>query len=640
MSTDHAHQDPPTVEAPAEQGEVAGASGSDTPSRVDDHWLVRDPVRTGFLLIIVVSLVVRLNVLRDSYFITDDFMLMSRAVESPFGWDYLGRVHTGHFEPVGFAVMWALAHFAPWNWGAAVSVIMIGLLIVFVLVWRLLVELFGRRGLTLVPFALFCFSPLTLPATTWLSAAIIWIPLMASVAGMTRQHVKFVRTGHTKHAVWAVAWLAFGFMSFEKILVALPYILVLTFALQPDIRCAWSPLWRLFVRTRAVWFGYAALTTAYLVLYVGSLQRDEGRSTLYVPSVSQLWDFTYLSVFRTLIPASFGGPWRWQPVGYGGALVDSPRFFDWIAFCVACALIVLSLASRRAMARHWAALLVYLAGSLGVLAAGRVALGGPILALETRYLADAAVPLAITIGAAIMPLVGERDPWRPFAERMRAQVTPRRHWIGVLSVGTLIALSLHAMNSYVAVSSANPYRAFVDNVRESLAELPDDAEIWDTALPVDIVGPIFEEYNLVSRFVAPMLTPAERSEIAARSKFTRPYYLDRTGLFQPMWVEGFSSPPPIEGLCGWTAENGRVAVPLADAAFEWDWVVRVGYLTDGETEATVRLGDDSQDVQLSSGLGEVFVPLLGGGREVVIDGLDPGVDVCVGDVQVGTPKTR
>ena len=138
-------------------------------------------MRTGFLLVLVVSLVVRLNVLRDSYFITDDFMLTSRAMESPFGWDYLGRVHTGHFEPVGFAVMWVLAHVAPWSWGAAVSVILVGLLIVSVLVWRLLVELFGRRGLALVPFSLFCFSPLTLPATTWLSAAIIWIPLMASV---------------------------------------------------------------------------------------------------------------------------------------------------------------------------------------------------------------------------------------------------------------------------------------------------------------------------------------------------------------------------------------------------------------------------------------------------------------------------
>ena len=56
-------------------------------------------MRTGFLVVLVVSLVVRLNVLRDSYFVTDDFMLMSRAVESPFGWDYLDACPRGHWNP-------------------------------------------------------------------------------------------------------------------------------------------------------------------------------------------------------------------------------------------------------------------------------------------------------------------------------------------------------------------------------------------------------------------------------------------------------------------------------------------------------------------------------------------------------------
>ena len=58
-----------------------------------------------------------------------------------------------------------------------------------------------------------------------------------------------------------------------------------------------------------------------------------------------------------------------------------------------------SFALRRHMARHWAALLTYLLFSLGILVAGRVALGGAIMALETRYLADAAIPSGVVIGA-------------------------------------------------------------------------------------------------------------------------------------------------------------------------------------------------------------------------------------------------
>ena len=68
--------------------------------------------------------------------------------------------------------------------------------------------------------------------------------------------------------------------------------------------------------------------------------RGRGQSIDLRPFPEPVWDFTYLSVFRTLIPASIGGPWRWQPVGYGGAFVDSPRLFDWLALVLAAAFVV------------------------------------------------------------------------------------------------------------------------------------------------------------------------------------------------------------------------------------------------------------------------------------------------------------
>jgi len=611
-----------------------------TQPSAQDHWLASDPVRTGFLLVLVVSLAVRFNVLRDSYFITDDFMLSSRAAESPFTLDYLVRVHTGHLEPIGFAVMWVLAHLAPWNWGAALTVLIIGQLVVAVMVWRLLVELFGKRPLTLVPFAMYCLTPLTAPATTWLSAAIIWLPLMAAVAGGTRQHARYLRTGRTRHALGAVVWLLVGFASFEKILVLLPYLVVLTVALSPGVRVGVRSLLALLRRTWVVWLGYVVVTLGYLALYLRSSGGD-GADRLFAPSPAQLWDFTYLSLFRTFIPGALGGPWSWQPAGYAGALVNSPRVFDWVCWIASAAIVCASLAMRRRMSRHWIALLTYLVGSMAVLAAGRVAFGGSIVALETRYLADAAIPLVVAVGCALMPLRGEKDPWLPITWRLGDVVPAGARFAAGVLVGTLVVgLSLHAVNGYAGFSAANPYRPFVESVRTSLAALPESAEVYDTALPVDIVGPIFEEYNLVSRFVAPMVDDKTRRAMYSRTSYTHPYFLDASGHFQRMAVLGAESPELPAGSCGFNVVNGTVVVPLGSNAFDWQWAVRVGYLADRDTAATIVLGDDEQEVQLHKGLGEVFVTLVGTGDRVTIHGVDESANVCIGDVQVGNPVPK
>ena len=337
-----------------------------------------------------------------------------------------------------------------------------------------------------------------------------------------------------------------------------------------------------------------------------------------------------------------GGPWRWQPVGYGGALVDSPRFFDWLALAIAAAVIVGSLALRRRMARHWAALLTYLVFSLGILVAGRVALGGAIMALETRYLADAAVPLAVVIGAALMPLKGEKDAWLPVADTLRAQWSRRsRNIAGSVVLGVILVLSLHAMNAYAAISSTNPYRAFVENVRASLAACPPERRSTTRRCPWTSSDRSSASTTSSVASSRRLPDPDERAAVArARTQFTDPYYLDSTGQFQRMRVEGSASPTPVAGVCGWNAEDGRVDVPLGSPAFPWGWAVRVGYLADRDTSATIRLGEAEQKVQLHEGLGEVFVNLVGGGNSVVLDGIDPSANVCVGDVQVGNPATK
>ena len=126
----------------------------------------------------------------------------------------------------------------------------------------------------------------------------------------------------------------------------------------------------------------------------------------------------------------------------------------------------------------------------------------------------------------------------------------------------------------------------------------------------------------------------------ALDTFTNPYMLTREGDLVPMKVDGAKSPPPAPGSCGWLPRGGEIRVPLDSAPFPWTWTVRIGYLTDRDTTATVTLGRGAREVQLRQGLGEVTFTVEGGGDTVVISGLDPQANICVGDVQVGQAVPR
>ncbi|HET8988962.1 MAG TPA: hypothetical protein VFN43_10655 [Humibacillus sp.] len=621
-------------------GDLASVRASAPDASDDTHdeapWLLRDPLRAVAIVVTVIALGVRLSVVKDSFFITDDFMLSARAVENSLGWDYLTRVHTGHFEPIGFGVMWLLAHLAPLNWTVAVIVLMTGQVVLAVLVWSLLVELFGRRWLVLLPYGIFCLTPLTLPAFTWLSAAIIWLPLMIAIAGGLRSHTRYVRDGRARDAVLAVIWLVVGLASFEKIVIFLPYLVFFTLAISPGARRGLRSVWAIFRRTAPVWIGYLGAFVLYLVLYLPGVRSAGNDSPVTPPPAGPLTDFVYLSVFRTFIPGPFGGPWDWQPTSYALAIVDSPRAFDWVMWILAAIVLCGSLLVRRHVGRFWLALAVYLLGSLATIAAGRVAYGGAIVALETRYLADATVPLVVTLGACLMPLRDETHPWTATGRDLLSAVPRRAGVIGAVALAALVTgLSFDAMGNYARCSTGNPARAFVTNTTTSLDRLPADARVWDTEVPGGIIGPLFAQYNLTSRYLSPLLDEQTRADARTRRTFVNPYILDPQGSLVPMGLSQVATSVPHTGC--YTATDRTIEVPLTQPVAEWGWAVRLGYLADQSTVASVSLGDDTVSVPFAKGLGEVWVSFVSAGDRITVSGLAPGVNFCIGDAQVGFP---
>ena len=587
----------------------------------------------------MLALAVRASVLRDAYFITDDYMLSSRAMENDLTFDYLTRVHTGHFEPIGFAVMWLLAHFAPLSWGWAATFLLAGQVLLSVLVWQLLVELFGHRYRILVPFTMFCFSPLTLAAFTWLSAGIIWLPLMISMAGMLRFHVRYIRSGRDRDAVISFAWFLVGLAAFEKILIFLPFLVAFTVALELSFGRRLRDVRDLVLRQWRIWTGYAVLTILYLGLYVRGSRASGASVGLEIPKASDLGDFIVQTLGRTFVPGLMGGPWDWARQSYGLAVVDSPRFFDWLAWSVFIAFIAGSILLRRYAGAYWASLVIYLGASMAIIAVGRVAYLGPVFALETRYLADAVIPAVVVVGACMMPLVGERDHLTPEGHRWTPQLKPRTVPALVLPILVIVVLSLNAIARYATYSSDNPTRAFVANVRESLEELPADAEIVDTWLPDNVLSPFFGEYNRASRFLAPLVDADTRAVLYERDSYTRPYVLAVDGRIVPMVVSTYATADPPGGVCR-VQSGGRVQVPLTAEMYPWDWIVRIGYLSESDFTATVSFGGRSTEVPITRGLGGVYLTLPGDGRQLEITEIPPLANFCVGDVQVGTATAQ
>lgn len=600
------------------------------------HWVARDPARTGLLLVLVITLGVRFSIIKDSFFRFDDYVLTTKAVEN-HGWGYLTSVGDGHFFPFGRAVMWLLTHLAPWNWNATAVLLILGELVVAVLVWRLLTELFGRRLLVLVPFALYCLSPLTAPGFTWLAASLALLPVMAALAGALRHHARYLRLGRHREVAFATLWVVFGMASFEKILVYFPFVVVMTLALSPDTVLRAQPLLTLVRRTRLIWISYFAIAVAFVILYLSRSASIGSTALMALPSAGQFWDFGSVGILRTFVPGAFGGPWAW----FSDAWVNSPRAFEWLCWILALAVISGTLMLRNRIGRAWAALGVYLLGSLFVVALGRLIYFGSSTGLTARYLSDGVLPLTVVVGMCLMPLRGEVNPWLPLAHSVFAHVSlPVRVRVGLAAALTVVALAFHSLSGFATFSTATPYRAFVLNARESLAGLPTSAQVYDQPLPVGVVGPLFGQYNLASRFLAPVATARRRREMYTLTSYTNPYYLAKDGHFVPMTVAGMKSQRPPTGLCGWTAQAGQITVPLTGSAFAWTWAVRVGYVADRNTQATIVLGQDRTKVHLHEGLGEVYLPLTGGGTQVRVEDLDSDANVCVGSVEVGNPAAK
>jgi hypothetical protein len=160
--------------------------------------------------------------------------------------------------------------------------------------------------------------------------------------------------------------------------------------------------------------------------------------------------------------------------------------------------------------------------------------------------------------------------------------------------------------------------------------------MFDAKVPDDVVNPLVAPSNRLKVLMRAM--PEQPRFPVWTHAFVAP---DMLGRLHPGTVNGTPSERgPVPG-CGWPLRDGRPAeIALTKSTFAWPWVLKVSYFTNTPTPARITFGGHTEQVELRTGLNDLFVQITGAGDQVRIDGLNPAAQVCVAGIVVGTPAPK
>ncbi|MET0133694.1 MAG: hypothetical protein ABW215_08880 [Kibdelosporangium sp.] len=540
------------------------------------------------------------------YFGHDDFLILYRSAQhGPFDPGYLFQDYNGHVAPGMFVLAWLVTALAPLNYAVTVLPVLAMQAVASILLWRLLVRIFGPRWALLLPFAVYAFCPLVLYPTLWWAYAIELIPLLLAMFGAINTHVTYLRTRAAKHLVGTLLWTVAGMAFYEKAVLFPAVLFGITLLLGERVP------WR-------VWLAHGALLAGYAVLYI-SLITSRVKDGL--PSAEAIVEFAGRAVVDTFLPGLFGGPWTGPGPGTSGTILTPPL---WLRLAVVLlAAIVIGGALRRARKRAllaWLLLAAYMAVDLALVIVTRLPEIGPLIGTDPRYVADA-VPLAALCAtfAYLEPGNDSGGPRRPV----------------VLTLVTLLGVS--ATLSFLWLAPGLQFtksKQYVATARTALAADP-SMVLYDVQVPGEIMVEWFGANGRASRVL---------SLLPGRPRFDQPsdvmYLLDDNGT--PHKITGLKDPVvgrtgPLD-KCGHAVGQEIVTIALSGRV-EGRRLLRMEYYTSSAGPVRIGLGPAAQQVNFDEGLHELYVVVDSSADRLEISRSTKVDPICVVDVRIGLPAT-
>ncbi len=646
--------DRPTGHAP-QSGRTSSAGSSYLDAHIPDRemgladalsWLTRHRVTLIATAMIFAQLVWKAGFLGHFYFRQDDIHFTELALRSPLNWKYLSYVGSGHLHPGVLLVVWILTRTALYSWGAASTVLLVMLAIASFAAWWLLRTLIGNRPAILIPLGLYLVTPLTFANDSWWQSGIESAPLQAVIFLALIAHIHYVRTGRPRQLVAAAAWLVVGLFFFEKAAVIPVLLFAVTAGYLVHGKLAVAARESL-VRYWRAWLAYGGIVAVYAAVLLTALHHSTTKPT--PSSVGNALSFAASLVKDTLLPGFLGGPWDWlfstdNAVAYSAP----PSQLVWLSLLTIAALVVASVMTRALAWRAWAILAMWIVlADIGPVFLGRLSSIGrfsSLLALDTRYVADAPVVAAICLALAFWPVAQQEDVRR--GRRRPEEYFTSQTWriVGLGLVGVLLIGSVWSVRSYEGATKATNFygQTYLGNARAALsADLPRRTVIFNVAVPHYIMQQVFYHNDaLQSAALGPMASSVTAHNVrwTAHPSGT----IDNLGMFTlsgtlaRAYIKGARSAPRPAGMPCWPFHKGKVVIRLTTRAPAGTGLLRIGYIASAAARGenvTVSYAGVALQFVADFGLHSVYVPVTGAADRLTFT--VPFAKVCIGDVQAG-----
>jgi hypothetical protein len=489
-----------TESAPPVQATAGRPINLGTLTRSALAFASQHPLRVGVWTLVVVQAIWFWFLMRQGWFYQADFENLASAAESSLTWDYVVAAQGGHLGLVGRPMFWLLQRGFGLNYGPTVLVRIALQMGATLLLARLVFSIAGKRLGVLAVLAAYCFSPLLIPGTAWLTSGIGLTLCQVLFIQTLISWLRFNRSGRLRDATAASACLALSAATSDS-----AYAMAL---IIPMLSVGWGYRGNGRARLRAVlhqWFGWLLLIAPVAGLSIAIVLGGYADAAASPVAASGYLKLFATAIFRVLFPSAIGGPWRWSTPGDNYlAFADPPLFASIAGGVVWVAILIIGLRRvGRVAVLAWAMPSLALIATMALVGAGRYNTFGTTTALAYRYTHLLAVPLALSV--ALMLCAAPPEPFK----KSRAELAPTglgqrfrsgdARWTGVRAASVALALTVSGSVSSATFThewSKSPAHAFVSNLRAGLAT-PANRNAYDTYAP-DWLIPAVEVHRHVS----------------------------------------------------------------------------------------------------------------------------------------------